>query len=157
MEWRTANKVGSQTVLGGVQSGPRRDYLMQLASGQWSGKPPAWLCPQHPLSLSRITRRLPAAARLHMSLPRQAWIGLSPPPTPAKGSRSYSSSTLLETWPWSHLYDFICSGSQQKEWLSPFRPSEINHSDYVFLEKGLTLILMGSSGWLVLKKKESTA
>lgn len=53
----------------------------------------------------------------------------------------------------SHLWDCNCTGCQQVQWLSPLCPSEINHSEYVFLENALKYILWGFLGWLVLKKK----
>lgn len=136
-----------------VQSAARRDYLLKLALSQWSGKPPTRLCPQHPLGLSEVTGMPHNRANLHMVVPKQTWTR-PPPRTSAKGSRRYRRSTLLETRPWSHLCDPNRSGSQQVQCLSPLCPSEINHSEYVFLENALTLILMGSSGWLVLKKRK---
>lgn len=123
-------------------------------SWPWVNVLESLLCPQHSLGLSEVTGMPHASASPHMAVPKQTWTR-PPPRTPAKGRRRYRRSSLLETWPWSHLWGCNCSGSQQVQWLSPLCPSQVNHSQYVFLENALTHIFVGSSGWLGFKKKKA--
>lgn len=148
-----ANEVNYQTRCSWKSPVSCQKGLSNATGLRSAGDPLKGCLPQHPFALSLIIGTPPTVPSLHMLISKQMWTRSSLPPTPAEGSRSYSGSTLLETWPWSHL----CPERQQVQWLLPFSPLETNCSDHACLGNGLTFILLEFSGWLVLKKDKSTA